>query len=536
MYLSRQALPKLVIYLVCAVGGLCSSCARKIPDAGREDSGQEELAANRSIEDKAKSNAPDERDVAVSLRATDRQAVQTFCADCHAMPRATSSPRDEWEMEVAQGHRLYADSGRKDLSVPDEAISLAYFRSAAPNELRMPDSITKHPKTNLELHPQTVRRPGVRPPGITNVQWHLLGNDSAPLLVYCDVSTGMILAADPAKPDQPIANLGTLLQPVHTEVCDLDGDGLSDLVVADIGEFNANDTDLGRVVWLKNQGGKFKKKVLLDELSRVSDVRPGDFDNDGDVDLLVGVFGWRNSGEILYLEQTTGPEDSEPKFMRRQVDDRHGPVHLPTADLNGDGHLDFIALISQEHEVVEAFINDGTGSFTAHVLWKAPDPAYGSSGIELTDLDGDGDLDVLYTNGDSFDRGIKPYHSVQWLENDGDLDFTHHHICWMPGVQTAKSGDFDGDGDLDIVAACLIVGDQDKLFVSPEHSSVVLIEQVSPGKFETAQVESGTNRHLSIAVGDFNSDNVDDFAVGNFMRNESAENPDLTLWHTKRPN
>ena len=56
-------------------------------------------------------------------------------------------------------------------------------------------------------------------------------------------------------------------------------------------------------------------------------------------------------------------------------------MHVPPIDLNGDGHLDFVALISQDHEVVEAFINDGTGNFNNEVIWAAPDPAYGSSGI-----------------------------------------------------------------------------------------------------------------------------------------------------------
>ena len=91
-------------------------------------------------------------------------------------------------------------------------------------------------------------------------------------------------------------------------------------------------------------------------------------------------------------------------FSERTIDQRHGAVNLPTYDLDGDGDLDFVALLSQEHEVVEAFINDGKASFHRELIWAAPDPAYGSSGLELVDLDGDGDQDVLMTNGDSFDR------------------------------------------------------------------------------------------------------------------------------------
>jgi hypothetical protein len=326
--------------------------------------------------------------------------------------------------------------------------------------------------------------------------------------------------------------LATLLQPVHCESCDLDNDGHTDLVVADIGEFNANDSDLGRVVWLRRDGDseKFETIVLQDGLSRVADVQGGDFDGDGDLDLVVAIFGWRKTGRIVLLENGGPAEDGRPKFTLREIDERHGPIHVPPVDLNGDGHLDFVALISQEHEVVEAFINDGSGSFKNEVIWQAPDPAYGSSGIQLVDLDQDGDLDVLYTNGDSFDRGPKPHHSVQWLENPGSYPYKHHHLCEMPGVQNAKAGDFDGDGDLDIVATSLLEGPDKQQFMSIDSSSVVMLIQNQPGEFRRTRVESRTHQHISLQPGDFNDDGKIDFAVGNFHRDGGADQPDLLVW------
>ena len=107
---------------------------------------------------------------------------------------------------------------------------------------------------------------------------------------------------------------------------------------------------------------------------------------------------------------------------------------------------------------------------------KHPIRAYGSSGIELVDLDQDGDIDVLHTNGDSFDRGAKPYHSVQWLENTGDFPFVHHRLCEMPGALDATARDFDGDGDLDIVAVALLAEPSKEWLANMETSSVVMLE------------------------------------------------------------
>ena len=314
------------------------------------------------------------------------------------------------------------------------------------------------------------------------MRWIDIGMKGSRALVYCDIGTGSVKAHWPQVEKGPTQRLATLFQPVHTEPCDLNQDGQIDLVVADIGAFNADDSDFGRVVWLRREEGteKFTSIVLQENLGRVADVRPGDFDGDGDEDVLVGVFGWRKSGRIVMLENQGTQGSSDVKFTLREIDKRHGPVNVPTIDLNSDGHLDFIALIGQEHEVIEAFLNDGTGNFTTEVIYRAPDPAYGSSGIELIDFDRDGDIDVLYTNGDSFDRGPKPYHSVQWLENRGEYPFTHHPISRMPGVLNAKAGDFDGDGDLDVVAVSLLAEPVNDQLSNLSTSSVVMLTQTSP--------------------------------------------------------
>ena len=74
------------------------------------------------------------------------------------------------------------------------------------------------------------------------------------------------------------------------------------------------------------------------------------------------------------------------------------------------------------------------------------------------DLDQDGDIDFIYSNGDAFDvpaaqstSMLRPYHGVQWLENRGRRGFVSHDLLRYYGAFSPIPADLDEDGDTDIV-------------------------------------------------------------------------------------
>ena len=371
-------------------------------------------------------------------------------------------------------------------------------------------------------------------PGVSNVNLVHLSDPNKLDLLVCDARRNEVLLWKPYDPGAGWRTIGKVEAPAHAEVVDLDGDGIPDVLVASLGEFYPTDATVGGVVWLRgDKDGGFTPIPLLKGVGRVADVQAARFRGpDQPLDLVVGVFGWQNTGEILYLENST-TDWSKPIFTPRVLDDRHGTIHVPVADLNGDGRPDFVALISQEHETVVAFLNEGGGRFREETIFTGPHPAYGSSGIQLVDMDGDGDLDVLYTNGDVMDPPpiLKPYHGVQWLENEGRFPFKRHPIAAMYGVERAVAVDIDRSGRKAVVACSYL---PEELFPQRKEmalDSLVLLTQAGPDQWVRHTLETTTCDHFTCAAGDLYGDRKTHIVTGNFSYGTRGEPGDaVTIW------
>lgn len=175
-------------------------------------------------------------------------------------------------------------------------------------------------------------------------------------------------------------------------------------------------------------------------------IASGDFDEDGELDLIVAEF---ESDYVYFLH---GFGDGTFEFPERVLTD-HDPTGVEAADMNEDGHLDIVVTTAAEgggSVNVGLGFGDGTFDYDAQRSRRLPS---GSSDVAVGDADGDGDLDVAAP----FLIG-----NAGLLRGDGSGALDRVEILPAgPGEEINRIvfADVDNDDDLDIVVAAPVSGE-----------------------------------------------------------------------------
>lgn len=218
---------------------------------------------------------------------------------------------------------------------------------------------------------------------------------------------------------------------------DADGDGDSDLYVASGGtEFSTSSNGLMDRLYLNQNGSWVKSQSPTTGLTSSGTVSVADVDGDGDVDVFVGErlrpfgFGQLVSGRLLINDGTGNfidqTESSSPELM-------HSGMFTGSsfADVDGDGDKDLIT--SQEWGTVRVFLNN-SGQFTEVTTGSGLDEKPGWWNEVLTgDFDGDGNLDILALNHglNSRFRATPGHPASLWVGDfDGNSQIEHLISIW----------------------------------------------------------------------------------------------------------
>ena len=216
---------------------------------------------------------------------------------------------------------------------------------------------------------------------------------------------------------------------------DIDGDGDMDLLSA-----SADDDKIACYENVDGQGNFGSQKIITTNADGARSVFAVDIDNDGDVDVLSASL---SDDKIAWYENTDGLGN----FGSQQIISTNANFAMSVfaADLDNDGDMDVLSASRQDDKIAWYENTDGLGTYgTQQTISLNAD---GAVAVYATDLDNDGDIDVLSSS--IFDD------KIAWYENiDGLGSFSSENII-STTINGARiiSADIDGDNDNDVVFA-----------------------------------------------------------------------------------
>ena len=437
----------------------------------------------------------------------EEQLYQTYCASCHLPPKIDALPKHMWKnsvlpamMELMDVEGMYQDPEweptgfRPQISLGDWAKLQRYILANAPEQLEsipmpkadtlmqfasqpfMVDSLNGGMVTYLEFKNEpnqvyfgdlegrlgyfdfTTKKVTQMFQGASPVTWF---NEKDSIQFINEV--GIIHPSEQKKgilfrntPSDTTTITNDLHRPVHTLMEDLNGDGKQELVVSEFG----NKT--GKLSLFKlNESGTYEKEMLLNLPGAIKTVAK-DMDNDGKMDIVALMTQSRESITVFYQ---TADLVFEPRNIL-EFSPIYGTSWFELVDYNGDGLDDIITVhgdnadISYVHKPyhgMRIFLNKGGNVYEEAYFY----PLYGATRVLSRDFDQDGDIDFAVIS--TFpDYSTFPERSFVYLENNNsaDFDFTTN-ILEDPSLARwflMDASDVDNDGDEDIVLSSLTFG------------------------------------------------------------------------------
>lgn len=451
-----------------------------------------------------------------------RALAESYCASCHAYAAPSLLPKEVWTKQVLPQMAAF-------MGIKATQDSLKVWENKSPDEIAIIKKLGVYPSSPLisnedfqsivdfyaweapiDLPPQQTKETPILLEGFVAKTLFIEGiqspktslvaiNEDRTELLIADANSNQLYVK--VQTDELFTLPSTSSPAVHflkkaPNVYDFITVG--SIAPSDLSEGAIYQMDLNSDSW----------NMMMDNLPRPVYGVWEDIEKDGKPDFVLCNYGNHGGNISIYSD---GNLDSKPIQLGGA-----GARKIEVTDFNQDGRLDIVALFCQGNERISVFYNKGNGQFEPENVLLKFSPVMGSSYFEVHDFNGDGELDLLISNGDNWDYSsvLKPYHGFRTYENMGNGIFEESWFYPQYGAAKAIAVDYDGDGDLDLATIAFY----DEL-ENPEQQ-FLLFENKGSMIFQPKYIsEAVLGKWLTMEVGDLDRDGDMDIVLGSYAHN-----------------
>lgn len=433
------------------------------------------------------------------------ELAKIHCASCHLFPDPKSLPKAIWMRSVLPKMALRLGQGdymQEMMNYPNDEMMavissnvylehpvlakadwekiLNYYEKNAPDSLKQNDVLKTDELQSFKLKEQKNEAKEIVLTQFDSLRNELSVGTFIKSAVYSLIAnkgfTDSILTPSPVVDIKYHSNLGK--------------------VYLEVGALDPSDLPKGRLM--------SGKKVLIDKLPRPVNMVLADINDDNYEDFIIANFG-NLLGNLAWYDGKT--------FKENILINEPGARVMYHVDFDNDGKKDILALMTQGREAIVLFKNKGNGDFEMKPLLSFPS-YFGSSYFEVKDLDFDGALDFVYTNGDNADLSMvkKPFHGVRIYLNNGKAGFSEKYFYPINGASKVIAEDFDNDKDFDLAVI--------SYFPDVKRNEAFLyFEGIGNLNFKVGSKKKvSSHKWLTMDAGDFDKDGDKDIILGAFNR------------------
>lgn len=274
-------------------------------------------------------------------------------------------------------------------------------------------------------------------------------------------------------------------QPHQVVTADVNEDGHLDLITANHGAHNVS-------VLLGTGTGTFSAATNFSAVNIPNSVAVGDYNGDTHLDLAVSGSGTVGTGNVAVLMGTGTGSFGAPAFFTVQ----DVPIYIVSADFNGDGDPD-LATANLVADNVSVLMNNGSGSFLAAVHYAAGDQPYA---LVTDDFNGDGRADLATANSSSANVSVL-------LGSSTGIFSTAVNYSAGNNPYGITSADLDADGIKDLIVAN---------YIGTASNNVSILMGTGSGVFGAPVNLSADVFPHGVITGDFDGDGKLDIATSNY--------------------